>query len=121
MPESPESVLSMPRLAEHSCEVCRVGAPLATHAEIEEYLSQLPGWQIEVVSGVSHLQKTYKFKNFEQALQFTNKIGAIAEQENHHPAILTEWGKVTVSWWTHKIEGLHLNDFIMAAKTDAIC
>jgi len=93
---------------------------LATQIEIEEYLSQLPGWQIEVVSGVSRLQKTYKFKNFEQALQFTNKIGAVAEQENHHPAILTEWGKVTVSWWTHKIGGLHMNDFIMAAKTDAI-
>ena len=61
-----------------------------------------------------------RFKNFEQALQFTNKLGTVAEQQNHHPAILTEWGKVTVSWWTHKIGGLHKNDFIMAARTDAI-
>ncbi len=60
-------------------------------------------------------------KNFKQALQLTNQIGAIAEQEGHHPAILTEWGgRVTVSWWTHKIGGLHVNDFIMAAKTDEL-
>jgi len=110
----------MSQLSEHRCEACRAGALRATPDEINEYLSQLPGWQINVVSGVNHLQKTYKFKDFEQALHFTNKIGAIAEQENHHPSILTEWGKVTVSWWTHKIEGLHINDFIMAAKTDAI-
>jgi 4a-hydroxytetrahydrobiopterin dehydratase len=110
----------MSQLAENNCEACRSGAPLATQAEIEEYLSQLSGWRIEVVSGVSCLQKSYKFKNFEQALEFTNKLGAVAEQENHHPAILTEWGKVTVSWWTHKIGGLHRNDFIMAAKTDAL-
>jgi 4a-hydroxytetrahydrobiopterin dehydratase len=110
----------MSHLAEHKCEACRSGAPLATKAEIEAYLSQLPGWRIVVVSGVSRLQKSYKFKNFEQALQFTNKLGTVAEQQNHHPAILTEWGKVTVSWWTHKIGGLHKNDFIMAARTDAI-
>jgi 4a-hydroxytetrahydrobiopterin dehydratase len=110
----------MSHLAEHKCEACRSGAPLATQAEIEAYLSQLPGWRIVVVSGVSRLQKSYKFKNFEQALQFTNKLGTVAEQQNHHPAILTEWGKVTVSWWTHKIGGLHKNDFIMAARTDAI-
>jgi len=107
-------------LADKSCEACRSGAPLATQEEIEEYLPQLPGWQIKTVSGVRQLQKIYKFKNFEQALQFTNKLGALAEQQNHHPAILTEWGKVTVSWWTHKIAGLHRNDFVMAAKTDAI-
>jgi 4a-hydroxytetrahydrobiopterin dehydratase len=114
------SEASMSTLADQSCEVCRSGAPLATRDEIVEYLSHLPGWQISAVSGVDQLQKTYKFKNFEQALQFTNRLGALAEQQNHHPAILTEWGKVTVSWWTHKIAGLHRNDFVMAAKTDAI-
>lgn len=108
-------------LTNKTCEACSKGAPLATHAEIAQYLPQLPGWEILVVAGVNRLQKTYRFKNFEQALQFTNKVGEIAEQENHHPALLTEWGMVTVTWWTHKISGLHLNDFIMAAKTDQLC
>ncbi|MBE0577554.1 MAG: 4a-hydroxytetrahydrobiopterin dehydratase [Desulfuromonadales bacterium] len=107
-------------LADKTCEACREGAPLATPEEIADYMSQLPGWQVTVIAGINQLKKTYKFKNFEQALEFTNKVGAIAEQEKHHPAILTEWGKVTVSWWTHKIAGLHVNDFIMAAKTDEI-
>ncbi|MGK2944672.1 MAG: 4a-hydroxytetrahydrobiopterin dehydratase [Desulfuromonadales bacterium] len=110
----------MTLLADKTCEACRQGAPLATPEEIADYLSQLPGWQVTVIAGTNQLKKTYKFKNFEQALEFTNKVGAIAEQEKHHPAILTEWGKVTVSWWTHKIAGLHVNDFIMAAKTDEI-
>jgi 4a-hydroxytetrahydrobiopterin dehydratase len=108
----------MTSLTDKTCEVCRAGAPLATREEIAEYLSQLVGWQILDVDGVNHLQKVYSFKNFAQALEFTTRVGAIAEAENHHPAILTEWGKVTVSWWTHKISGLHGNDFIMAAKTD---
>lgn len=108
----------MASLSVKHCEVCRVGAPLATREEIAEYLSQLAGWQILDVAGVNHLQKVYSFENFAQALKFTKLVGAIAEAENHHPAILTEWGKVTVTWWTHKIAGLHANDFIMAAKTD---
>jgi len=108
----------MASLSFKHCEACRAGAPLATRQEIAEYMSQLPGWQILEVAGVHHLQKVYSFKNFAQALKFTNQVGAIAEAENHHPAILTEWGKVTVTWWTHKIAGLHANDFIMAAKTD---
>ena len=110
----------MTLLADKTCEACREGAPLATPEEIADYMSQLPGWQVTVIAGINQLKKTYKLKNFEQALEFTNKVGAIAEQEKHHPAILTEWGKVTVSWWTHKIAGLHVNDFIMAAKTDEI-
>ncbi len=108
----------MSSLADKSCEVCRSGAPMATRQEREDYLAQLDGWQIMDVDGINHLQKVYRFKNFTQALDFTNRVGAIAEAENHHPAILTEWGKVTVTWWTHKISGLHSNDFIMAAKTD---
>jgi len=108
----------MVSLSDKHCEVCRAGAPLATQDEIAEYMSPLAGWQILDVAGVNHLQKVYSFKNFVQALKFTNQVGAIAEEENHHPAIVTEWGKVTVTWWTHKISGLHANDFIMAAKTD---
>ena len=110
----------MSSLHNKSCEVCRIGAPLATPEEIAMYLPQLPGWQIMIIEGIDHLQKVYQFNNFVQALRFTNEIGAIAEAENHHPAILTEWGKVTVTWWTHKITGLHNNDFIMAARTEEL-
>jgi 4a-hydroxytetrahydrobiopterin dehydratase len=68
--------------------------------------------------GIKRLERSFLFDDFAQALAFTNKVGQIAEEEGHHPDILTEWGRVTVSWWTHKIGGLHKNDFIMAAKTD---
>ena len=108
----------MTSLSDKSCEACRAGAPLATRQEREVYLSQLDGWKIIDADGVDHLQKVYPFKNFARALEFTNQVGELAETENHHPALLTEWGKVTVTWWTHKISGLHTNDFIMAAKTD---
>jgi len=64
------------------------------------------------------LEKAFQFKDFRQALAFTNRIAQLANEADHHPAILTEWGKVTVTWWTHKIKGLHKNDFIMAAKTE---
>lgn len=68
--------------------------------------------------GVKRLERVFKFKDFTEALKFTDRVGKIAEEEGHHPSILTEWGKVTVTWWTHKLKGLHRNDFIMAAKTD---
>jgi 4a-hydroxytetrahydrobiopterin dehydratase len=71
-------------------------------------------------NGIKRLEKSFKFKDFAEALAFTNKVGKMAEKEGHHPDILTEWGKVTVSWWTHKINGLHKNDFVMAAKTDSL-
>ncbi len=66
------------------------------------------------------MREPFSFNNFGEALEFTNKVGKVAEAEGHHPAILTEWSRVTVSWWTHKIRGLHRNDFIMAAKTDRV-
>jgi 4a-hydroxytetrahydrobiopterin dehydratase len=77
-------------------------------------------WREEVVDGVPRLVRIFRFPNFREALAFTVRVGELAEEEGHHPALLTEWGRVTVSWWTHKIRGLHRNDFIMAAKTDAI-
>jgi len=83
-------------------------------------MPQVSGWQVKEVEGVKRLERVFKLKNFVQALEFTNKIGAIAEMEGHHPLIVTEWGRVTVQWWTHKIHGLHKNDFIMAAKTDEV-
>jgi 4a-hydroxytetrahydrobiopterin dehydratase len=105
-------------LTEMKCVPCRGGVPPLTDEEIQSHMPQVPEWNVLEVNGIPRLQRQYKFKNFAQALAFTNAIGALAEEQDHHPAILTEWGKVTVSWWTHKIKGLHLNDFIMAARSD---
>jgi 4a-hydroxytetrahydrobiopterin dehydratase len=108
----------MNQLTQMKCIACRKGEPTVTDEEIAEFRPQVPDWDISEVDGVKRLEKVFKFDNFVQALAFTNKIGELAEEEGHHPALLTEWGRVTVSWWTHKIGGLHRNDFIMAAKTD---
>jgi 4a-hydroxytetrahydrobiopterin dehydratase len=109
---------AMDQLTQLKCIACRKGEPTVTDEEIAEFRPQVPGWNIVEVDGINHLVKEFKFDSFVHALAFTNKIGELAEEEGHHPALLTEWGKVTVSWWTHKIGGLHRNDFIMAAKTD---
>jgi 4a-hydroxytetrahydrobiopterin dehydratase len=110
----------MTELVDRTCAACRAGAPQATAEQIAGYLPQLPGWHITQVDGIKRLEKTFPCKDFARALALTNRIGAIAEQQDHHPAIVTEWGRVTVSWWTHTIAGLHINDFIMAAKTERI-
>ena len=108
----------MVELSEQACEACRVGAPLVSDEELQRLLPTIPGWRVIEVDGVRQLTREFEFKNFAQALAFTNRVGDLAEAENHHPAILTEWGKVTVTWWTHKIHGLHRNDLILAARTD---
>lgn len=107
-------------LAEERCEACRADAPRVTDAELAELIAQIPDWQPEVIDGVLQLRREFRFRNFVDALAFTNRVGALAEETGHHPALLTEWGKVTVAWWTHKIRGLHRNDFILAAKTDRL-
>jgi 4a-hydroxytetrahydrobiopterin dehydratase len=99
---------------------CRKDSPRATEAEIAELQPQIPAWTLVDQEDIPRLERSYRFKDFAQALAFTNKVGALAEQEGHHPAILTEYGKVAVSWWTHTIRALHRNDFIMAAKTDQL-
>ena len=110
----------MTDLQQMKCVACRAGEPTVTDDEIELLHPQIPEWQVKEVDGVKRLERVFKFKNFAQALEFTNKVGAIAEEEDHHPMIITEYGKATVTWWTHKIKGLHQNDFILAAKTDEI-
>jgi 4a-hydroxytetrahydrobiopterin dehydratase len=110
----------MVNLAAGKCVACRKGEPMLTDAETEDLLHQVPQWQVKEVDGVKRLERTFKFKNFTQALEFTNKVGAIAEEEDHHPRIVTEWGRVNLQWWTHVIGGLHKNDFIMAAKSDEL-
>ncbi len=110
----------MEELAQMKCEVCRVGAPTVTDAEIAQYYPQVPEWKIVERDGVKRLERVFKFKDFAQALAFSNRVGELAEAEGHHPSLLTEWGRVTVTWYTHKIKGLHRNDFVMAAKTDRL-
>lgn len=107
-------------LSNATCEACQAGAPKVSDDELAQLIKEIPDWSPVVVDGVMQLQRQYDFKNFKQALAFTNVLGELAEAEFHHPGILTEWGKVTVTWWTHAIGGLHRNDFIMAAKTDAL-
>ena len=112
--------LIMTGLNDIACEACNAQAETVTDTEQQELLEQIPGWRIEKRNGTSQLEASFRFDNFAQALDFTNQVGAAAEQEQHHPAIITEWGKATITWWTHKIRGLHKNDFIMAARTSQI-
>lgn len=110
----------MEKLINYDCEACKVGAPLATDEERDEFMTQLPGWQIITIDHVDRLVRKFTFPDYVSALAFTNAVGELAEQQGHHPALLTEWGSVEVSWWSHKIKGLHRNDFIVAARTSQI-
>ena len=110
----------MGELLQLKCVACRRDAPTVTGDEMASFLPQVPHWEIVESGGIQRLEHTYRFKNFGQALSFTNQVGELAEAEGHHPALLTEWGRVKVTWWTHKIGGLHRNDFIMAAKIDRL-
>ena len=110
----------MSSLSQQQCEACRADAPRVSDEELGQLMSEIPDWSVDVVDGVMQIRREFGFGDFVQALAFTNRVGEIAEQAGHHPAILTEWGRVTVSWWTHKIRGLHRNDLIMAARTDEV-
>ena len=110
----------MTELRVMKCVACRGGEPKLTDTEIAELQPQVADWQIKEVDGMKRLERVFKFKNFAQALEFTDKVGRIAEEQDHHPLIVTEWGRVTLDWWTHAIGGLHKNDFIMAAKSDEL-
>jgi 4a-hydroxytetrahydrobiopterin dehydratase len=107
-------------LAAERCVACRRDAPTVTAAEAAELQAEVPHWELLDIDGVPRLRREFAFDDFARALAFTDAVGALAEEEGHHPALLTEWGRVTVDWWTHKIRGLHRNDFIMAAKTDQL-
>lgn len=107
-------------LAQMQCVPCRGGQPTLSDHDITELMRQIPEWNLRDNEGIKRLERQFKFKDFAQALAFSIAVGRIAEVEDHHPAILTEWGKVTVTWWTHVLKGLHLNDFILAARTDRL-
>jgi 4a-hydroxytetrahydrobiopterin dehydratase len=108
------------QLNKMKCEVCQTGAPPIGNEAAIEFKKQIPDWHIIEECGTPRIQRIFEFSDFVKALEFTCHVGELAEHNGHHPAILTEWGKVTVQWWTHKICGLHMNDFIMAAKTDQL-
>lgn len=110
----------MTLLEQMKCVACRAGEPTLTPVEIAGLLPQVPDWALAEVDGVKRVQRVFRWKDFAEALAFTVKVGRLAEEEGHHPLIVTEWGRVTIAWWTHKIGGLHRNDFIMAAKTDRL-
>jgi len=107
-------------LVKQKCEACRADAPRVTDDELPDLLKQIPDWQPITTESVLKLNKVFNFENYAEAISFTNRIAELAEEEDHHPAILLEWGRVEVTWWTHKIGGLHKNDFIAAAKTDLL-
>lgn len=110
----------MNKLEQQHCEACRADAPRVTDQERESLQREVPDWRVIKVDGVDQLMREFGFRDFAAALVFTNQVAELAEAENHHPALLLEYGKVTVRWWTHKIGGLHRNDFIMAARTDLL-
>ena len=110
----------MGALRNERCTACRRDSPRVTEAEIQELKPQIPDWTLVEREGIQRLERVFSFSNFAEALAFTNRVGALAEAEGHHPAIFTEWGRVTVTLWTHKIRGLHRNDFIIAAKIDSL-
>lgn len=107
-------------LHQQYCEACD-GSTLAMLVDdISHHLLMLDDWSVTEQEGVAQLYKSYSFADFVSALAFTNELGALSERYDHHPAILLEWGRVSVRWWSHSLRGLHKNDFIMAAKTDRL-
>ncbi len=110
----------MAGLNQEKCEACRRDSPSVTDAEVAQLKPELPDWAMISEDDIPKLDRVFKFKNFQQALDFTNQLGNLAEEQGHHPRLTTEWGRVQVTWWTHKIRNLHRNDFVMAAKSDQV-
>ena len=110
----------MARLASMNCTPCREGGTPLGEEKIAELREDVPEWDVVEQDGIKRLERTFSFPDFESALAFTDDVGEMAEEQGHHPRIVTEWGSVTLTWWTHKIGGLHQNDFIAAAKSDEI-
>ena len=107
----------MSDLASKTCVPCRGGVPALHGSELHQYSHQLPQWN---VVDEHHITRAFTFPDFKQALDFVNQAGAVAEEQGHHPDLLLTWGKVVVTLWTHKVNGLTESDFIMAAKIDSL-
>ena len=110
----------MSELTQSSCVPCRGGVAPLDEAGIANYAPDVPEWRVVKRDGIARIEREYTFPDFQEALDFTVAIGELAEREQHHPDIHLSWGKVRVETWTHKIKGLHRNDFILAAKSDRI-
>lgn len=110
----------MTTLAKQHCQPCNQNAQRLSQNEAQALLKDLSEWQIVEHDGIMKLSRSFTFRDFASALAYTQRVGEIAEQAGHHPVIVTEWGKATVTWWSHAIKGLHHNDFILAARTDEV-
>ena len=110
----------MSELVNEVCIACNADSSRISAVDCDKYMGVLERWTIEETGGLEKLFRQYKFSNFCMALDFTNKIGSLAEKEDHHPVLVTQWGSVEVFWWTHVVHGLHQNDFVMAARCDQI-
>ena len=110
----------MAGLNNEKCEACRRDSPSVTDEEVAQLQPEIPDWELTHETGIPKLDRVFKFKDFQMALDFTSELGALAEDQGHHPRLITEWGRVQVTWWTHKIRNLHRNDFVMAAKSDQV-
>ena len=107
-------------LSQQEISATPIGAPKLRDDEKVLLMPQLPEWKIISVDNVEQLYRAYSLKDFNTAIQFSNKVAAISERSDHHPKLTVQWGQLTVYWWSHSIAGLHLNDLVMAAKTDEI-
>jgi 4a-hydroxytetrahydrobiopterin dehydratase len=107
-------------LIRERCVACRRDSPRVTEEDVAELHPAVREWQLIEADGMRRLDRVFKFEDFAGAMAFASRVGAAADEDDHHPRITVEWGRVNVTWWTHKIKGLHRNDFIMAAKTDAL-
>lgn|SRR5690554_2077555 len=103
-----------------TCEPCRLGAPPLPADEVRRLLMSVPRWKNVQIDGEERIRRDYHFADFAGAFAFASEVAKLAEEQDHHPLLEVEWGRVGVMWWTHKIKGLHRNDFIMAAKTDLL-
>lgn len=110
----------MQSLSELSCEACHAGATLLTTTEIAELLTDISDWDFVVDSHINKLKRVFTTNNYTQSIAFTNAVAELATQINHHPVLIVEYASVTVIWWSHEIQGLHKNDFIMASKTSLL-
>ena len=110
----------MSQLTQEKCVACRRDSPSVTDQETAQLRPEIPDWDLVTEDGIRKLDRVFRFGDFQQASDFTNALGEMAESEGHHPRLVTEWGRVTVTWWTHKIRNLHRNDFLMAAKSDEL-
>jgi 4a-hydroxytetrahydrobiopterin dehydratase len=107
----------MSDLANKTCVPCRGDVPPLAGEELHNLSHQLPEWK---VVDNHHITRAFRFPDFKSALEFVNRVGAVAEEQGHHPDILLGWGKVEITLWTHKVDGLTESDFVMAAKIDQV-